>query len=257
MNREASTAKPIVLVTGLGGRIGTAIAKALGDSYTLVGFELRCDDDAPNCIAADITSDEALQRACDALRERHGNRLAAVIHLAAFYDFSGRNDPRYDAVNVRGTERLMRALQSFEVERFVYASTMLVHAPGAPGKPIDEEWPLEPKWPYPQSKVAAEQALMSARGSTPVAVLRIAGVYTDDAEVPSLAYQIARIYERSIESRMFPGDPSHGQAFVHIEDLAQAFRAVVVRRASLPEATVLLIGEPEKLAYEELQDRIG
>ncbi|HEX6320524.1 MAG TPA: NAD-dependent epimerase/dehydratase family protein [Burkholderiales bacterium] len=249
--------KPVVLVTGLGGRIGSAIAQALGETYTLVGFELRCGEDDPQCIETDITSDEALERACGTLRARHGSRLAAVIHLAAFYDFSGRENPKYEEVNVRGTERLLRALQSFEVERFVYASTMLVHAPGAPGRPIDEDSALEPKWPYPRSKLAAERAVMARRGSIPVALLRIAGVYTDDCEVPSLAYQAARIYERSLESRVFPGDPSHGQAFLHIDDLAQAFRAVVERRASLPESTVLLLGEPETLSYAELQQRIG
>ena len=33
-----------------------------------------------------------------------------------------------------------------DVELFVYAGTMLVHAPGEPGKPIDEGQPIEPKW---------------------------------------------------------------------------------------------------------------
>jgi nucleoside-diphosphate-sugar epimerase len=123
--------KPVVLVTGLAGRIGTAIAEALGDDYTLAGFELRCPEGDARCIEADITSDEALAKACEALRSRHGSRIASVIHLAAHYDFSGRDDPKYDAVNVRGSERLLRALQSFEVGQFVYASTMLSTARAA------------------------------------------------------------------------------------------------------------------------------
>lgn len=249
--------KPVVLITGLAGRIGTAIAEALGEDYAIVGFELRCGDNMPNCITADITSDGSLHEACETLRRRYGSRIAAVIHLAAFYDFSGRDDPKYEEVNVRGTERLLRALQSFEVERFVYASTMLVHAPGEPGKPITEDAPLEPKWPYPKSKLAAERVVREQRGRIPAVILRIAGVYTDDCEVPSLAYQIARIYERSLESRVFPGDPTHGQAFVHIDDLAQAFRRIVERRAALAAESVVLIGEPETMSYAELQEAIG
>jgi nucleoside-diphosphate-sugar epimerase len=248
--------KPIVLITGAEGRIGKAIVAKLGDQFTVVGFERECGG-SPNCIQVDITSDKALAQACQQLRERYGERIASVIHLAAFYDFSGEPDPRYKEVNVEGTRRLLRALQSFQVAQFVYASTMLVHAPTQPGVPIDENGSLQPKWPYPQSKLAAEEVVRKERGDIPVVVLRIAGVYTDDVEVPSLAYQIQRIHERQMLSHVFPGDASHGQAFVHLDDVAEAFRLVVEGRERLPEETTILIGEPVTESYESLQNLIG
>ncbi len=250
-----ATDKPLVLITGSEGRIGRAIAAALGEGYAVVGFERKCESE--HCIEADVSSAESLEGACRSLRERYGNRIASVIHLAAYYDFSGEADRLYDEVNVEGTRRLLRALAGFEVEQFVYASTMLVHAPTEPGVPIDEESPLAPKWPYPQSKVAAEDVVRRERGSTPAVIFRIAGVYTDDCEVPSLAYQIQRIYERQMLSRVFPGDPSHGQAFVHLEDVAGAFRLAVEKRQALPPETKLLIGEPTSESYEALQNLIG
>ena len=247
--------KPVVLITGLEGRLGTAIATELAGAYTVVGFERKCRGD--NCINADIGSDESLSNACRTLRERYGNRLASVIHLAAFYDFSGEANPLYDEVNVKGTQRLLRALQAFEVEQFVYASTMLVHAATEPGRPINEDSPLNPTWPYPQSKLEAEQVIVRERGRIPAVIFRIAGVYTDDCEAPSLAYQIQRIYERQMLGRVFPGDASHGQSFVHQQDVARAFRAAVDRRAGLPEETSILIGEPVAESYEALQNLIG
>jgi nucleoside-diphosphate-sugar epimerase len=158
---------------------------------------------------------------------------------------------------VQGTRRLLQALQAFQVEQFVYASTMLVHAPSEPGVPINEDSPLQPKWPYPQSKLAAEQVVHEHRGSIPALVLRIAGVYTDDCELPSLANQIQRIFERQMLSRVFPGDSSHGQAFIHIADVAQAFRCAVDRRSALPPESVVLIGEPVTDSYEALQNLIA
>jgi nucleoside-diphosphate-sugar epimerase len=249
-------ARPVVLITGSEGRIGRAITEVLEDRYTVVGFEIACRDKS-RCIDADITSDAALADACKALRERYGNRLASVIHLAAFYDFSGEEDPRYDKVNVEGTRRLLQALQSFEVEQFVYASTMLVHAATEPGVPIDEAAELAPRWPYPASKVAAEEVVRGEHGRIPAVILRLAGVYTEDCEVPSLAYQIQRIYERQMLSHVFPGDPSHGQAFVHLEDVAEAFRLTVDARGKLVEETTVLIGEPVTESYESLQNLIG
>ncbi|MGS5089016.1 NAD-dependent epimerase/dehydratase family protein [Hydrogenophaga sp. A37] len=248
--------KPVVLITGAAGRLGKAISAALGERYTVVGFELDCRQ-AADCIDADITDAAALATACQRLRERCGGRLASVIHLAAFYDFSGEPDERYETVNVQGTRHLLQALQDFDVEQFVYASTMLVHAPTEPGVPLDETAELAPKWPYPESKVAAEDVVRRERGRIPVVILRLAGVYTEDCEVPSLAYQVQRIYERQMLSHVFPGDPGHGQAFVHLDDVAEAFRQTVASRQKLAEETTVLIGEPTTESYESLQNLIG
>src|SRR3546814_12644481 len=77
------------------------------------------------------SSDLAVRVALDEVRARYGNRIASVIHLAAYYDISGDPNPLYDQVTVQGTRRLIDGLQSFEVEQFVFASTMLVHKPTA------------------------------------------------------------------------------------------------------------------------------
>jgi nucleoside-diphosphate-sugar epimerase len=160
-------------------------------------------------------------------------------------------------VTVRGTGRLLRGLQEFRVGQFVFSSTMLVHAPTEPGRPVDEDWPLEPKWDYPKSKVATERLIREQRGDIPAVLLRIAGVYDDRCHSIPLAHQIRRIYERQLVSRVFPGDTSRGQAFVHLGDLVDAFARVVERRASLPPELVLLLGEPQTLSYEELQRAFG
>lgn len=249
--------KPIVLITGAAGRLGSAISAALGDGYTIVGFERKCSPAVEHCIDADISSDDSMRSAIGQLRARYGSRIASVIHLAAFYDFSGDDNPLYESVNVQGTRRLLRALQDFDVEQFVYASTMLVHAPSDPGVPINEDAQLAPKWPYPNSKLASEQVVHQERGKIPAVILRIAGVYTDHCEVPSLATQMQRIFERQMQSRVFPGDASHGQSFVHIDDVACAFKAAVERRGQLPDETAILIGEPVTESYEALQNLIG
>ena len=97
-------------------------------------------------IRVDLTSDRSVPEAFHSI----GARIASVIHLAAYYDLSGEPDPKYKAVLLRGLR------EGCAVEQFVLASTMLVHAPTEPGRPISEDWPLEPKWPYPQSKVETE-----------------------------------------------------------------------------------------------------
>jgi nucleoside-diphosphate-sugar epimerase len=258
----------VVVVTGSSGYIGAAVVRRLGERHRIVGFDrpgLPHPPPPAETVDCDVTQDDSVARALETVWNRHGGRIAAVIHLAAYYDFSGEPSPLYEQVTVRGTERLLRGLRRFHVQQFVFSSTMLVHAPCEPGQRIDEDWPLDPRWDYPRSKVKTEnliraQCLDAAarpEGSLPVVVLRIAGVYDDHCRSIPLAHQIQRIYERRLTSYVFPGDTSHGQSFVHLDDLVEAIALAVERRATLPPETTLLIGEPETLSYEDLQRAFG
>jgi nucleoside-diphosphate-sugar epimerase len=259
--------KATVIVTGSSGLIGFAVCERLaqgagsGGGYAVMGFDRpgvpHPPPDADN-VPCDLTSDESVAQALDYVRRRHGRRVASVVHLAAYYDFSGEPSPLYDRITVQGTRRLLNALKNgFTVEQFIFSSTMLVHAPCEPGRKINEDWPLEPKWDYPKSKVETERLLRAERGPIPVVLMRIAGVYDDDCQSIPIAHQIQRIHERRLISRVFPGDTSHGQAFVHLDDVVEAVRLAVQRRRQLPPEATLLIGEPETLSYDELQRTLG
>jgi UDP-glucose 4-epimerase len=86
-----------------------------------------------------------------------------VIHLAAYYEFSGAPSPLYDRITVGGTECLRRFLQDFDVEQFIFSSGELVHAPSELGQRINEDAPLAAKWPYPESKVKTERVIHTGR----------------------------------------------------------------------------------------------
>jgi len=141
--------KPAVIVTGSEGAIGSALCHALEGRFRVVRVDRDCED----CIALDLISDESVQLGLAEIKQQHGHRIASVLHLAAYFDLSGEPNPLYDAVNVDGTRRLLNALHGFDVEQFVYASTMLVHAPTRPGLPIAEDAPREAKWPYPAIEI--------------------------------------------------------------------------------------------------------
>lgn len=250
----------VVIVTGSSGFIGRAIVESLARDFTLVGFDRATPPHPPaeaECVCIDLTDDQSVAAAFKRVRAAYGNRIASVVHLAAYFDLSGEPNPKYDQVTVRGTERLLCALQSFKVEQFVFASTMLVHAPGRPGQQIDEEWPLEPKFPYRESKIRTERLIHEQRGAVPAAVIRPAGVYDDMCRNPFLAHQISRIYERKLISHVYPGDLDAGQSFLHLEDLTDALKRLIERRKELPPDVSILLGEPEALSFGELQREIG
>ncbi len=247
-----------MLITGAAGNLGRSIAGAFGDEYRIVGLDQKASEGlAYPLIEVDLSSDESTGEALAQVRSDHGERIAAVIHLVAFFDFSGEENPLYEMVNVEGTRRLLRALRDFAVERFIFASTILVHSPCRPGERIDESQPIEPGWAYPRSKARAEQAIREEHGDIPYAILRLAGVYDEESSVPTFAEQIARIYERDFQSYFYSGSTLVGQAMLHREDMIEAIRLTVERRAELPPETEMLIGEADAIGYDALQDELG
>ena len=249
--------KPIVLITGAAGAIGAALAVTLRSDYTVVGLDLEGSQAPVDCIAIDLTSGDLVELALRKFRERYGGRIASVVHLAAYFDFTGQDHPLYDEVNVEGTRRLLRALQDFEVGQFAYSGTMLVHAPGGSGERIDEQTPIAPKWAYPELKAATEGVIREEHGAIPYVLLHLAGLYDDRTAVPTLAQQIARIYERDIKSHLYAGDTRTGQALIHKDDMIDAFHRVIDRRERLPDDVTILVGEPDPMSYGALQDTIG
>lgn len=257
LEMEAYDRHPLVLITGAGGNIGRSLATSLAASYRVVGLDRKAEGAEFPIVQADFGSADSIALALHRVRSQYGDRIASVIHLAAYFDFEDADHPLYQAVNVEGTRHLLRGLQEFRVEQFVYASTVLVHKPCRPGERIDERQPIEPRWAYPRSKAAAESVVALERGAIPSVLLRLAGMYDSNAVVPSLAHQIARIHQRSLQSYFYAGSTLVGQSMVHRDDVLEAFRLTIEARHRLPAETQLLIGEADAIGYDALQDEIG
>ncbi|WP_374672670.1 NAD-dependent epimerase/dehydratase family protein [Acidovorax temperans] len=254
---NANATRPLVLLTGATGNIGQSLAAALGDSYQVVGLDRNGRSSAFPVLQADFSSPASIDLALHRLRDAFGEKIASVVHLVAYFDFSNADDPRYQSVNIDGTRHLLRALQAFEVEQFVYASTMLVHAPCRPGERITEDHPIGPRWAYPRSKAAAESVVHQAHGNIPYVNLRLAGVYDEQSLVPTMAQQFARIYERDLQGHFYSGSSLVGQAMLHRDDMLDAFRRTIDRRSALPRASSILVGEEDAIGYGALQDQLG
>ena len=260
---DTAADRPSVIVTGSGGLLGKGVcARLAGAGYFVLAFDRAGFPEPPKGrfvrdVEFDVTDYANVRRAMDDVRRLRGDRLAAVVHLAAYYDFSGEDSPLYEKVTVEGTDRLLNALQDFAVERFVFSSTMLVHAPCAVGEHITEDSPLEGKWAYPKSKITTEKIILEGHPAVASTVLRMAGVYTDWGTQPTLAQQIKRIWEKDLEGHVFPGDAAAGQSLMHVDDAVDSLVAAVERRDRVPPRTPILVGEADPPGYGELQSRIA
>lgn len=257
-NRERY--KPLVLITGSAGLIGTRLVAELVAHYRVIGLDMKQPPRIPagsDWLECDLTSDSSVRCTLDLITRRHGQYLASVIHLAGYCDFFGTPSPHYRALTVEGTRRLLGGLREFTVEQFVFASTLLVMKPAEPGMVITEESPLQAEWDFPLSKMEAETIVHEQHGRIPVVILRLAATYDEHGNSPPLAYQMSRIYERKLDSHLYPGHKDRGQPFIHLDDAVSAFRKVVEKRGVLDHEQVFLIAEPAVVTYGHLQERLG
>ena len=259
-----SLARPVVLITGAAGLIGTSLTEQFAPFFNVVGLDVVDrpeDSSAHEWIHCDLTSDESVAAAIAKLGsmksegQNRSPRIAAVVHLAAYYDFSGEPSDMYDKLTVRGTRRLLEHLKPIPVEQFIFASTLLVMKPNDE-HPLHEWDELSAKWDYPQSKMQTERVIQE-HCPFPHVILRIAGVYDDGCHSIPLSQQIARINERRMTSFIFPGNTEHGQAMIHMDDLVTCIHCVIDARNRLTQSETFLIAGPETMSFSELQEELG
>ena len=250
----------VILITGVSGRIGSRAALLFSEHFHVVGLDIYEPKELMekiDFILTDISSRENVRDSLSQCREKYGDKIVSCIHLAAYYNFSGGNWEQYEKITIEGTRNLLEALKDFQLEQFLFSSTLLVYAPGQLNEKIKEESAVDPKWPYPLSKIKTEQLIHENRADVSTVILRLSGVYDDRCHSIPISQQISRIYEKKLESHFFPGNLHHGATFLHMQDLLNALMLIVEKRKDLSAEELFVLGEPSVMSYGQLQEEIG
>ncbi|MFZ5618722.1 MAG: NAD-dependent epimerase/dehydratase family protein [Pseudomonadota bacterium] len=148
-----------IFLTGGSGFVGGAVARALSSRHSILALSRSEQSDAALRAAGalPIRGDLAtvvaeMMIGCD-----------AVIHAAAYVEEWGPLSA-YEAVNVTGTEHLLKAAKEADIRRFVHVGTEAALFYGQHMRDIDETYPLAPNSPFPYSrtKARAEMAVIAA-----------------------------------------------------------------------------------------------
>lgn len=249
-----------IIITGSSGRIGDSASELLSREYPIIALDVippKLKRENVYFYRVDLSSDENMHQVFGQIKQQWGTKISSVLHLAAYYNFSGGHWDQYEQITIGGTRRMLTELKSFQVEQFIFSSTMLVYAPCEPGEKINEQSVVFPKWEYPKSKVITEDLIHKMRGPIHSVILRIAGVYDDHCHSIPISEQVQRIYEKQLESHFFPGNLTHGASYIHMDDLVKVIQVVIEKRRGLPEEALFVIGEPKTLSYQQMQNTIG
>jgi nucleoside-diphosphate-sugar epimerase len=234
------------LVTGGCGYIGSALVPRLqaddGVSQVTVLDNLSTGSPA-NLAGADLVRDDLAFREGDVRDygaiEAAMRDIDAVIHLAAITGAESTHERAAEtrAVNLQGTENVLKAARKFDIEHVVFASSCNNYG-RAESREIDETVDPDPINPYAQAKYESEQLLAEYADDygMETTALRMS---TNYGYAPGIRFNLVvnAFVFRALTNRPLTvyGDGSNWRPFVHVEDAARSFLRATTRPDEWPQ----------------------
>lgn len=161
-----------ILITGSAGDIGSSFRKFARDRHEFVCFDRRPTPDVPEAVVADLSDQEALNKAaqgCDALIHLGGYRSPGPYHEIILPS------------NIVGTYHALEAARLAGVKRFLFASTVQVDDGYGREVKVNPDMPRKPLNNYSCSKGLGEEMarVYAAQYGLEVVCLRFGWVMLD------------------------------------------------------------------------------
>ena len=264
-------AKPVVVVTGISGNLGSRLLPLLG-SFSVIGVDVhppRTDAEL-QFESMDLGQESSTRALYELMRD---TRPHAVVHLAFVIDpvRTGVLDvDRMWQINVAGTARVMEAVTEVNrssddgIRQFIFPSSVSAYGPDLP-EPVTEDAPLAAHTlPYAihkkESDEVVQQRCTALRGCS-VYILRphiFAGASVENYLMGAFRGtpngKSERAQKMRKEGKRLPCMLPRGQRyldnklqFIHVDDMARLLKHILQREPESQRLTVLNVagrGEP-------------
>jgi nucleoside-diphosphate-sugar epimerase len=176
--------------------------------------------------------------------------MTQICHLAAAWREASASAEHFLKINVEGTLNLARAAAANGVAKFVFCSTIGVHARISRDS-VREDSAFDVTNPYENSKLQAERALQQFARETP---MRIAILRPADGYGPG-DLRLLKLF-RMVKRGRFPliGSGEGRRHMLYVDDLAAAFLAAC--EADYDSGEAFIIAGPETTTLLDLLKRL-
>ena len=233
------------MITGASGFVGRHLIAALREKYPIFGLARR----APGAVGipphrnvtwyqVDIAEREPLEAVFRSLRQVPGPKI--VIHLAAYYDFTGEKDPEYERTNVHGLRNVLELSRSLVPELFVFPSSLAACAFPTASRALTEDSPPDGDHHYAVSKRIGEMMLREYVAHFRPVIVRLAAVFSDWCEYPPLYAFLGTWLGQAWNRRILGGSGQSAIPYLHVRCAASFFQHVLEKRSELRPLEVLI-----------------
>ena len=249
---------PGIVVTGASGFIGRHFVIAVSGKFRLFCIARRSQKEAGipyndniHWLQADITKWENLLNIFKYIKDQGGADY--VLHLAGYYDFTKKENPAYEHVNVIGTRYILELSKLLETKRFIFSSSLAACKFPTKGKAITEESLADEDFPYACSKRRGELLIKEYSEFFPCSIVRLAAVFSDWCEYPML-YMLLKSWlsTNKLMSRIVAGHGESAIPYIHIRDLIKLLIRIIEISDTLPRLATYNASTNGSVSHKEL-----
>jgi nucleoside-diphosphate-sugar epimerase len=259
--KEHGVSLPSLIITGASGFVGRHLLDGLKNEYRIFALARRSQHDCgapvhPNIawMQVDIGDRETLTRTFREIATAGG--ASRLIHLAAYYDFTGEGHPEYERTNVTGTRNILDAVSGLGLERIYFASSVAACPFPKPGDAITERTPPDGDHVYAYSKRRGEEMMREFSKVVPTCTVRFGAIYSDWCEYVPLYYFLEQWLGRSWRSRILAGRGESAIPYIHIREIETFFRMVMAVDNTLERHEVFIASTDEPVSHREIFEQI-
>jgi nucleoside-diphosphate-sugar epimerase len=179
-----------------------------------------------------------------------------VVHLAAYYDFTGEDHPEYWRTNVDGLRNVLEECRELAPFRFVLASSVAACEFPRPGEALTESSPPDAAVTYAATKRLGEEMLAEYRNSFPSTIVRFAALFSDWCEYHPLFVFFETWLSAIWNRRVLGGRGEFGVPYLHVRDAASFIGRVLERFDRFEPEAVLIASTDGSVTVRELFEEV-
>lgn len=246
-----------VLIIGATGFVGKHFLEIIKGEFKVYALarRSRIESHIPyhknvHWLQCDIANKSRLSEVKDYLIEQGG--VDYIFHLAAYYDFTYKDNPEYQRTNIEGTKNVLEIAKELNVKRFIFISSLAACEFPAEGEVINENSLPAANFSYARSKKIGEELTQEYSNCFPSTIIRLAAVFSDWCEYAPLYKFLTTWLSKRLESRILAGKGESAVPYLHVNDLIALFRIIIRQSDNLSRFGIYNASPNGSVSHKEL-----